>query len=134
MHLLAQRLCKFVLPKIIRRACESRIPRSGDEGAKINCFVTAINCVGSPYRIVLGLNGDNLNCIEWDGSSYSIERSVPLNSVALADFKITHYYGHSDVQYFGLIDFLYNRILAWPYIKIHLVRTLSGFDQYLFNK
>lgn len=134
MNSLARRVCRLVLPKVIGRACESRIPRSGDRGAKVNCFVTAIDRVGSPYLIVMGLNDDELNCIEWDGTSYSIERTVPLNTVTFADFRITHYYGHSDVQYFGLIDFFYNRLLAWPYIKIHLVRALSGLDQYFFNK
>lgn len=134
MHPLAQRLCKRVLPKVIGRACESRIPRSGEEGAKVNCFVTSIDRAGEPYLIVLSLVDNNLNCIEWDGTSYSIERTVPLSSLSLADFRITHYYGHSEIQYSGLLNFVRNRLLPWPYLQIHVVRQLSGLDQYLFNK
>lgn len=134
MHPLVQRLCKQTLPKILVRACESRIPRSGEEGAKVNCFVTSIDRTGEPYLIVFGLVGNDLKCIEWDGTRYSIERTVPLSSLSVADFRITHYYGHAQVQYFGLFDFIRNRLLPWPYIKIHLVRQLDNLDQYLFNK
>ncbi len=134
MHPLAQRLCKIVLPKVLGRACESRIPRSGDEGAKVNCFVTSIDRANEPYLIVLGLAGNDLNCIEWDGTSYKIKRTIPLSSLNLADFRITHYYGHSEIQYSGLLDFVRNRLLPWTYLQIHVVRQLSGLDQYLFNK
>lgn len=134
MHPLAQRLCKRTLQMVLSRACESRIPRSGEAGARVNCFVTSIDRAGEPYLIVLGLVGDDLNCIEWDGARYSIEQTVPLSLLSLADFCITHYYGHSQIQYFGLLDFIRNRLLPWPYLKIHVARRLSGLDQYLFNK
>lgn len=134
MHPLAQRLCKRVLPKILSQACESRIPRSGEEGAKVNCFVTSIDRSGEPYLIVLSLSGNELNCIEWDGNSYRIEREIPLSSLCLADFRITHYYGHLEIQFSGLLDFIRNRLLPWPYLQSHLVRQLNSLDQYLFNK
>jgi hypothetical protein len=134
MHPLAQRVCKYVLPYVIGRACESRIPRSGEKGAQVNCFVTAIDRANDPYLIVLSLSGDDLACIEWDGSRYSIDQTIPLGSLKLADFQITHYYGHSQIQYFGLVDFIRNRVIPWPYLKIYTARSLSGLGQYLFNK
>jgi hypothetical protein len=134
MHAIAQRLCKYVLPKVISRACESRIPRSGEEGARVNCFVTAIDRTSEPYTVVLGLTGNDLSCFTWDESSNKAELSIPLASLCLADFRITHYYGHSEIQYSGLLDFIQNRLLPWPYFKIHVARQFSGFDQYVFNK
>lgn len=134
MHPFAQRICKAVLPKVLTRACESRIPRSGEEGAKINCFVTSIDREDDPYLIVLELVGDTLQCIEWDGTSYSVDRTVPLSSLALSDFRITHYYGRADIQYSGLLDFIRNRLLPWPYLKLYVIRRLDRLDQYLFNK
>lgn len=134
MNPIAQHLFKPVLRKVLGRACESRIPRSGDEGAKVNCFVTSIDREGDPYLIVLSLFGNDLSCIEWDGSKYCIERTLPLESLRLAEFRITHYYGHSEIQYSGVLDFLRNRLLPWPYLQIHVVRKLSGLDQYFFNK
>lgn len=128
------RLCKLVLSKVLGNACESTIRRSGDEGAKVNCFVTSIDRVDEPYLIVLSLVDNDLYCIEWDGARYSIERTIALTSLSLAEIRITHYYGHSEIQYFGVLDFVRNRLLPWPYVQIHLVRKLSGMDQYFFNK
>lgn len=135
MNPLSLRLCKVTLPRVLARACESRIPRSGEEGARVNCFVTAIDKDGDePYLIALGLSGNELHCIEWDGSKYQINRQFALSSFRLSDFRITHYYGPSEIRYKGIIDFVFNRLTAWPYVKIHVVRWLGGFDQYLFNK
>lgn len=134
MYSLSKRLCKLILPMVLDRACESRIPRSGEAGAKVNCYVTSIDRSGEPYLIVLGLVNNDLNCIEWDGARYSVERTISIHSLSLVDFRITHYYGHSEIQYFGLLDFIRNNLLPWPYLKIHMVRQLSSLDQYLFNK
>lgn len=134
MHPVAHRLCKLVLSKVLKRACESTIPRSGHEGAKVNCFVTSIDREDEPYLIVISLGGDNLCCIEWDGSRYSIERTISLASLSLSEIRITHYYGHSVIQYFGILDFVRNNLVLWPYFQIHVVRKFGSLDQYFFNK
>lgn len=134
MNSLSQRICKLVLPSVLGKACDARIPRSGEEGAKVNCFVTAIDRADDPYLIVLGLSGKELTCLEWAGSSYSVDRTIGLESLSLTDFRVTHYYGHSEILYSGLLDYIRNRIVPWPYLQIHVVRRFSGIDQYLFNK
>lgn len=134
MKTLGRWLCKLVLPRLLARACESRIPRSGEEGEQVNCFVTSIDKESRPYLIVQGLVADELDCIEWDGSRYQIERKIPLASFHMKDFQITHYYGLSTVRYQGVFDLVLNRLTAWPYIKVHFVRVLSHFGQYIFNK
>ncbi len=134
LHLLSLLLCKLVLPRVLARACESSIPRSGEKGARVNCFVTSIDKEDRPYLIVLGLSGSELNCIEWDGSRYQVERDIPLTTFRLSDFQITHYYGLSEISYSGLLDFVFGRLTTWPYIKAHIFRWLDSFDQYFFNK
>lgn len=110
------------------------IPRSGDEGSKVNCYVTAIDKGAEPYLIVLGISEGQLECIEWNGSRYEIERKVALAEFHLADFSITHYYGLSSVEYRGISDFILNRLTGWPNFRIHVVRLLDHLGQYLFNK
>lgn len=130
----ARRLSSLLLSRVLSRPCGSRIARSGSKGEAVNCFVTAIDKGDDPYLIVQSLSNGQLGCIEWDGSSYTTAVEHPLNSFRLQDFRITHYYGLSEVGYDGLIDFLVNRFTAWPYVKIHVARSFAGFDQYLFNK
>lgn len=134
MNSITHRLTSAVLKTVLSRPCESRIPRSGDKGAAVNCFVTAIDNGEEPYLIVQSLDGDQLNCIQWDGGSYSTACSFPITDFGPSDFRITHYYGLSQVRFFGILDYVVNRTTRWPYITIHTVRLLSQFDQYLFNK
>lgn len=130
----AHHLATWILGDVLARPCESRIPRSGSKGEAVNCFVTAIDKGDAPYLIVQSLSNDKLSCIEWDGSSYTNTVEHPLASFRLRDFRITHFYGLSEVRYDGLVDFLLNRSTAWPYVRIHFVRTFAHLDQYLFNK
>jgi hypothetical protein len=134
MNSLSLRLCRLVLPHVLGRACESRIPRTGDEGTRVNCFVTSIDKDGHPYLIALGLSASELDCIEWDGSRYQIQQHLPLASFRLSDFQITHYYGLSEIQYKGIFDFFINKLTGWPYIKLQVIRWLGSFGQSIFNK
>lgn len=130
----AHRISTWLLGHVLSRPCGSRIPRSGGKGAAVNCFVTAIDKGDDPYLIVQSLSNGQLGCIEWDGSTYTTAVEHPLASFRPRDFRITHYYGLSEVAYDGLMDFLVNRATAWPYIKIHIVGAFTHLDQYLFNK
>lgn len=127
-------LCRLLLPRVLGRACESTIHRSGEKGAKVNCFVTAIDKGAEPYLIVLGISGYELDCIEWNGSRYEVERRIPLATFRLSDFSVTHYYGLTSVEYHGIADFVLNSLTGWPYLKIHVVRLLDHLGQYFFNK
>ena len=134
MNLLTHRITNSVLRTVLSRRCGSRIPRSGDRGSAVNCFVTAIDKGDEPYLIVQSLEADQIGCIQWDGNSYSIPCSFPLTDFGPNDFRITHYYGLSEIRSSGIFDYVVNRMSRWPYITVHTVRLLDSFDQYLFNK
>lgn len=134
MRALTTRLCRYFLPRVLARACESTIPRSGEKGERVNCFTVSIDKAGEPYLIALELAGDELKCIEWNGEHYEIDTTVSLTNINPSQIQITHYYGLSEIRFFGIIDFVLGRLTLWPYIKIHFILALSKFDQHLFNK
>ena len=134
MNPLSRRLAKIALTRALSQPCEARIPRSGAAGAAVNCFTVAIDRSDAPYLIILGIADDQLSCIEWDGSRYEAPRTISLSDFTLREIRFTHYYGHSEVTYEGVLDFLWNRTIAWPYLQIHAVRRLSALEQYIFNK
>jgi hypothetical protein len=131
---ISNRVSSAVLRRVLARPCGLRIPRSGERGAAVNCFVTAIDKGDEPYLIVESLNDGQLSCIEWDGSTYKTPIELPLESFRLKDFRISHYYGLSEINYDGIVDYLFSRLIALPYIKIHAIRAFTGADQYFFNK
>lgn len=128
------KLCRHFLHHALSRKCESTIPRSGEKGERVNCFTVSIDKAGDPYLMVLKIHGDQLKCIEWNGQRYEIDSTISLTNIRPSQFCITHYYGLSEIRYFGIMDFVIGRLILWPYIKIHFVRILSKFDQYIFNK
>lgn len=134
MRTLTTKFCRYFLPSVLARKCESRIPRPGEKWEQVNCFTVSIDKAGQPYLIVLELYGDELKCIEWNGQRYEIDTTILLASIHPSQFYITHYYGVAEVKYFGIMDFVIGRLTCWPYIKIHFEQSLSKLDQYLFNK
>ena len=134
MRAMTTKLCRYFLSSVLAQKCESTIPRSGEKGERVNCFTVSIDKAGKPYLIALELDGDKLKCIEWNGQRYEINTTVTFTSIHPSQFCITHYYGLYEVRYFGIVDFMIGWMTHLPYIKIHFVRILSKFDQYLFNK
>jgi hypothetical protein len=134
MNRLTKALYKWQLPKLISKMCESRIPRSGEEGAKVNCYVLAINKESNPYFLVNDIEGDQLVGLEWDGNHYSIQKKIPISSINDHNFFIEHYYGLSEVTYSGIYDFIITKITNWPYLNIRVHRWIESIDQYFFNR
>lgn len=134
MNQIAQSLARFVLRRVLLRACEATVPRSGEDGEKVNCFITKVHQGDVPLPVVLALDGNNLIGLAWDGKHYGLDICIPLEQIKLSQFRVTHFYGLWKVQYSGLLDFLVGRVTTWPYVKIHAVRFISRIDQYFFNK
>lgn len=134
MKFITNRVTNDVLQTVLSRPCGSRIPRSGEKGAAVNCFTIAIDAGDEPNLIIQSLEDGQLGCIQWDGRSYSIKKNFPITAFNAKEFRITHFYGLSEIRFTGVLDYVVNRITRWPYIVIHVVRILSKFDQYLFNQ
>ena len=134
MNKIALSLCRHFLPRLLARPCDDLIPRSGARGEAVNCFYVSIDMQGKPYLRVRSISNDMLECLKWDVQSYSIETKIPLTEVDPTSIFVTHFYGLSEVRYFGICDVAIGRTFFFQYLKIHVVRILSSFDQYFFNK
>jgi len=64
-------LHKLLLPRIVSRSCESRIPRSGKKGEAVNCYVVAIDSDGERDFIATSVAGGTIKGLKWDGDSYA---------------------------------------------------------------
>ncbi|WP_188419597.1 hypothetical protein [Oxalicibacterium solurbis] len=127
-------LHKKYITYALSQPCPTLIPRSGERGAKVNCYTVAIDKDDKPHYLVNALVDDKMICMEWNGNSYANERKIKLSTVNPKDFRISHYYGLSEITYFGINDYVLGRILFIEYIKIHIYRALTTTDQYIFNK
>jgi len=122
------------LPKVFSQQCDTTIPRTGDKGASVNCFIIAVDKNAGPHVLANNFAGSVLTGKEWDGTSYSVDINMPLEDLVGAELIITHFYGLNEIKYQGIYDFLIGRLTKWPYITIHLRRFFEGLSQYFFNR
>lgn len=127
-------LYRWLLKRLLKKACESRIPRSGKKGEAVNCYVVALDRNDSPYFIASAISEDSLDGVKWDGNRYSIEDSISFSEFINGKVNITHYYGLSEVIYDSIYDAAWNYITKLVYLKIRVYRYIDSTHQYFFNK
>lgn len=123
-----------MLPKLIAKACESSVPRSGEKGAKVNCFVVALDRDGSPFFVATGYEKQTLTGLKWDGNLYANEHSLGLSELENGKLKVIHFYGLQEVTYYSIYDIVWNYITKYVYLKIYLYQHINSAHQYFFNK
>ena len=134
MKSIAKAIKRSLLEVPLRRPSPHIIARSGEAGAAVNCYTTRVmRNVGEPL-IVESANGDELNCLEYDGNRYSIEKTVNFDELLDEAFEFTHYHGLVTTTYFGWFDLALGRIFRAPYIKAKIYSIYLSLSQGLYNR
>lgn len=127
-------ILRWLLEHALRRKCPERVPRSGADGAKVNCLSVYVNRATEPYLLIRELSGDLAVALEWTGNRFDKHVEVPLREISTPDLEVTHFYGLDEVSYAGLRAWAWGHITRWPYVQIWIVRVIGSIDQYFFNK
>lgn len=127
-------LYRWILPRLIARACGSCIPRSGKKGEEVNCYVVALDHGDSPYFVATAISGDALSGLKWNKSSYAVDETISISDLESGSLNITHYYGLSEVSYDNIYDVAWHYVTRLVYVKIHIHRYIDSTYQYFFNK
>lgn len=128
-------LCRRYLPIVLSQPCPSTIPRTGEEGALVNCFVVQI---GEPFKrsthLVDAFDGDVLTCRRWEDKRFQVEEKLRLEDIKLENLRISHFSGHNDITFFGAYDLAIGLITRSPYLLIWQTKVISDGTQFLYNK
>ena len=127
-------LFKWLLPKALKLCCESTIPRSGEEGARVNCYSVSIENSGSPYFLINKYGNNKLSGLRWSGRAYEIEDEISDDELLKKQIRIRHYYGLSTIEFDSIYDFFFNYFAKTVYVKIHIQRIKEKYLQNSFNK
>ncbi|HNV88697.1 MAG TPA: hypothetical protein PKL53_07005 [Methylotenera sp.] len=127
-------LYRWLLKRLIAKACESSIPRSGKKGEEVNCYVVAVDHGDSPYFVATAIDGNVLTGLKWNGRSYGDNATISISDLESGTLNITHYYGLSEVTYDSIYDVAWHYITRLIYLKIHIYRHIDSTYQYFFNK
>ena len=127
-------LYRWLLPKFISKACTSTIPRSGEEGENVNCYVVSLYKDSERYFVATGYDCGKLLGFKRNGDSYKEEQSLELADLDNDELRITHYYGLDEVRYSGIYDAAWHYLTRLIYLKIKIYRYVSSIEQYFFSK
>lgn len=127
-------LYRWLLPRLIANACAARIPRSGEPGEGVNCYVVALDRAGGPYFIATSMAGDLLEGVTWNGASYADSTTLSISNLATAQLNITHYYGLTEVRYDSIYEAAWHNVTRLIYLRIRIHRYVESTFQYFFNK
>lgn len=125
---------RWLIPKLLIKKCEQRIPRSGREGEKVNCFSVMLDSKGSPFFVLREFKDEILDGLKWDGNHFKDKLSINLNDISKYDFRVTHFYGLDTINYDNIYIIAWNYFSRVKYVKIKIYRILSSLNQYIFNK
>jgi len=125
---------KLLLPRLIKKACPARIPRSGKKGEGVNCYVVSLDQNEEPYFIATSIKGNIIGGLKWNNDSYSDEASILIDDIDKYNFIVTHYYGLSEIIYSSIYDIVWNYITRMAYIKLRFYKYIDSTFQYFFNK
>lgn len=96
--------------------------------------MVALDRGGAPYFVATAINGDILEGLLWNGSSYADSTTLSIPDLETGQLNITHYYGLSEVAYDNIYDVAWNYVTKLVYLKIKIYRHIESTYQYVFNK
>lgn len=136
--MLKQRILRLLLPRLLARKSPSRIPRSGEEGKKVNCYtIRIIEDNGEWLHLVdkFDKEKNELHVLAPDNkNSFVIPKSYTLNHLAPEKFHFTHYYGLYQLDYNSVYDLAFNFISKYDVVKVHIKIFWDIISQSRFNK
>lgn len=120
--IIKNKIYDYYLDQIIDESSTMRIPRSGEKGKAVNCYVVALDLNKKPHFLATSYNKKNkiINGLIWDGESYKNEGEISLYEIEDYKLEITHYYGLLSVRYNNIYDFAFNRIFKYAYFLLFL--------------
>jgi len=129
---------KYVRRKVLKsslsRPSPDTIPRSGNEGAQMNCFSTLLFKGEVPFMLVKSLKKNNkLEGLAYNGKKFEAPLSLSLDELLDYKVKITHYYGLDEIRYDGVWDYFIEHSIRLPYIKLHIKRFFGWVSLTIFK-
>ncbi|MGY1488196.1 hypothetical protein ACW4YW_02180 [Methylobacillus pratensis] len=100
-------LWKTFLTLAIKNQCPSTIPRSGENGRKVDCLTIYINSDGNPYFLVDEINENILIGRRWDGNSFQQNHEMLISDVDDSNIEIWFYKGVYEYSYRSLMAYMF---------------------------
>ncbi len=132
--MLRKSLFKWILPKILSHSCDSRIPRSGIEGTKVNCYTIMVDKNKLPFLLVSGYREGRVVGKKWKSGRFSNPFEMDIEDIDIDSVRVTHYYGLHEVLYTSVFSLTWNYISKFKYIGMRISGVFNSMNQSIFNR
>jgi len=136
--MLKQRILRWLLPRLLARKSPSRIPRSGEEGKKVNCYTTCIVSDNGDWLYLVDKfdkEKNELHVLALDyKKTFAVPESYSINHFSPEKFHFIHYYGLYELHYKSVYDLAFNFISKYDVATVHIRIFWDIISQSRFNK
>lgn len=125
---------RILIGHALRKKAMDRIPRSGSDGERVDCYVITLHENDRPVLLVDSISKFGYSGRYWDNRSFSKECIIPFNLSLGLNIRIEHFYGLIDFKYPDLFSYFINE-----YTKLFIIKKLfysikSKVPQFFFNR
>jgi hypothetical protein len=136
MHSFTKFLYDWLLPIALKNTCfnkfpHDRIPRSGEEGKKVHCYLVSTKNPDGSNSIVKDYKNGTLTLYTLKDKS---TQEINISKIFINSISIEHFYSYYDIEFKNIYDFAFNYITKFIYIKINTNKLTNVLSQYFFNK
>lgn len=122
---------RFILGRLLKKPAPERIPRSGDDAKKVDCYVVYFRSRDNSWTLLChevchgGVTG-----MYWENNMEFGVISIPFYLLGEYELDITYFYGPYDLRYESIFQYFYEGLIPVDKIKI----LIGKGHQFLFNK
>lgn len=130
-------LYKWLLPKLLKRACGDSIPGPREIDESTNCYFVTFELENHYYFVATGCENEDLIGKQYlnigvifHPKDFSIQFSEILNRKIL----IQHFYGLSEINFHTIYACAFHYITHFCYFRPKIARIFALVGQYIFNR
>lgn len=130
MNDIKKHIIRLCLKWLLKKGCQSTIPRTGDAVQSVDCYIIYVrNHDDSPYFMPKSVQEGFINGLRWDNQDRSFNIESVMNIEELENYKleIIHFYQEFEIKYKSFFEWIFNRL---PFLSI----LLEPIKQSAFNK
>ncbi|NTU50022.1 MAG: hypothetical protein HGA87_03885 [Desulfobulbaceae bacterium] len=129
-------IIRFVLKKFLSKKCGVKIPRSGEEGDRVRCYVTKLIFSEEEQLLLTGFNDNGVEGLGLDiaRNEYCMNRTVPWGRIRGRFLELRRYHGHWVIDYRGLRDLILFELMGISSFKIHVSRFVKCIAVFFYKR
>lgn len=122
---------RLVVKALLRRSCPKTIPRSGEKGKRVSCYLIYLKTGDDDWLLLVkGIDKTGFSGLRWNGNRFDEPGSIPFSATRNVSIEIE--------RFVGLFSFTYSSVVQcvlrdWTYFN-RIPIMWEGLCQFFFSR